>query len=47
MYLGIDVGTSCVKAVLVDDKDTVVDQASANLSVSRLHPLWSKQNAAD
>jgi xylulokinase len=47
MYLGIDVGTSCVKAVLVDDNDTVVDQASSDLSVERLHPLWSEQNAAD
>jgi xylulokinase len=47
MYLGIDVGTSCVKAVLVDDNDAVVDQASSDLNVSRLHPLWSEQNAAD
>ena len=47
MYLGIDVGTSCVKAVIVDDNDVVVDQASSDLSVSRLHPLWSEQNPAD
>jgi xylulokinase len=47
MYLGIDVGTSCVKAVLVDEHDTVVDQASAPLTISRLHPLWSEQHPAD
>ncbi|UVO53776.1 xylulokinase [Sphingomonas sp. SUN039] len=47
MYLGIDVGTSCVKAVLVDDDDAVVDQASATLAISRLHPLWSEQHPAD
>lgn len=47
MYLGIDVGTSCVKAVLVDDNNSVVDSASSDLSVSRLHPLWSEQNPAD
>ena len=47
MYLGIDVGTSCVKAVLVDEHDTVVDQASAPLTISRLHPLWSEQQPAD
>jgi xylulokinase len=47
MYLGIDVGTSSVKAVLVDDNGAVVDQASAPLAVSRPHPLWSEQNPAD
>ena len=47
MYLGIDIGTSSVKAVLVDDKDTVVEQASAPLNVSRPHAGWSEQNPAD
>ena len=47
MYLGIDVGTSCVKAVIVDDAGSVVDSASSNLSISRLHPLWSEQDPAD
>jgi xylulokinase len=47
MYMGIDVGTSAVKAALIDDTGTVVDQASAPLSVSRPHPLWSEQNPAD
>jgi xylulokinase len=39
MYLGIDVGTSCVKAVLIEGRDVVVDQASAPLAISRLNPL--------
>jgi len=39
MYLGLDIGTSGVKAVLVDDAQHVVDQASAPLSVSRPKPL--------
>src|SRR3954464_12777089 len=47
MYLGIDIGTSSVKAVIVDDRDTVVEQASAPLNVSRLQPGWSEQNPAD
>ena len=47
MYLGIDIGTSSVKAVIVDDKDTVVEQASAPLNVSRPHPGWSEQSPAD
>ena len=41
MYLGIDIGTSSVKAVIVDDKDTVVEQATAPLNVSRPNPGWS------
>lgn len=47
MYLGIDVGTSGVKAVLIDDGDAIVDQASAPLTVSRPRPLWSEQSPAD
>jgi xylulokinase len=47
MYLGIDVGTSSVKAILMDETGVVVDQASAALAVSRPHPLWSEQDPAD
>ncbi len=47
MYLGIDIGTSGVKAVLVDDSGAVIEQASAPLTVSRPHALWSEQDPAD
>ena len=47
MYLGIDIGTSAVKAAVVDDNGSVVDQASSALGVSRPHPLWSEQDPAD
>jgi xylulokinase len=47
MYLGIDIGTSSVKAILMDEAGRVVDQASAPLPVSRPHPLWSEQQPAD
>ena len=47
MYLGIDIGTSSVKAVIVDDNDAVVEQASAPLNVSRPQAGWSEQNPAD
>jgi xylulokinase len=47
MYLGIDIGTSAVKAVLSDAAGAVVDQASAALEVSRPQPLWSEQDPAD
>lgn len=46
MYLGLDIGTSGVKAVIVDDAQQMVDQATAPLSVSRPQPLWSEQNPA-
>ncbi len=47
MYLGIDIGTSGVKTILMDDSGAVVETANAALSVSRPHPLWSEQNPAD
>lgn len=47
MYLGIDIGTSSVKAVLMDEVGAVVEQASSPLSISRPHPLWSEQDPTD
>lgn len=44
MYLGIDVGTSGVKVVLMDDSNQVIEQETAELEVSRPQPLWSEQN---
>lgn len=47
MYLGIDLGTSGVKAALIDAKGRVANQASAPLAVSRPQTLWSEQNPDD
>jgi xylulokinase len=47
VFLGIDLGTSGVKAVLVDASDRVLAQATAPLAVSRPHPHWSEQDPAD
>lgn len=47
MYLGIDIGTSGVKAILVDEEQVIVDQATASLTVNRPKPLWSEQNPHD
>ena len=47
LYLGIDLGTSGVKAALCDDAGSFVAQAEAPLSVSRPHPLWSEQDPED
>lgn len=44
MYLGVDIGTSGVKAILMDDEGAVVAQATAALDISRPHPLWSEQD---
>jgi xylulokinase len=46
-YLGLDIGTSSVKALLVDADQKVVAEASPSLSVSRPHPLWSEQDPDD
>lgn len=47
MYLGIDLGTSCVKIIILDDDGQLIAQASSSLEVSRPQPLWSEQNPAD
>lgn len=47
MFLGIDIGTSGVKAVLIDDRGAIREQATAPLSVSRPHDLWSEQDPAE
>jgi xylulokinase len=44
MYLGIDVGTSAVKAVITSDAGRVCAQATAPIPVSRPFPLWSEQD---
>ncbi|SIQ30699.1 xylulokinase [Paracoccus thiocyanatus] len=47
MYLGIDLGTSGIKAMLVDETFATVGVAHAALTVSRPHPGWSEQAPAD
>ncbi|WP_313349901.1 xylulokinase [Paracoccus sp. (in: a-proteobacteria)] len=47
MYLGLDLGTSGIKAMLVDDGFATVGVAHAALTVSRPHPGWSEQAPAD
>ena len=44
MFLGIDIGTSGVKAVVLDDSGAVAGQGTAALTVQRPHPLWSEQD---
>lgn len=44
MYLGIDIGTSSVKAVVIDDAQRILGSQTATLEVSRPHPGWSEQD---
>jgi xylulokinase len=46
MYLGLDLGTSGLKAILVDGAERVVASVTMPLSVSRPHPGWSEQDPA-
>jgi len=46
MFIGIDFGTSSVKAVLIDVHQHVIDSASQALSVSRPQPGYSEQSPA-
>lgn len=43
MYLGIDLGTSEVKALVIDEKGETVATHSAPLTIQRLHLHWSEQ----
>ncbi len=47
MYLGIDLGTSGVKTLLLNETQDVMAEASSPLMVSRPQPLWSEQHPAD
>ena len=45
--LGIDVGTSGCKVLLIDESGKVLKQASAEYPLSVPQPLWSEQNPED
>jgi xylulokinase len=47
VFLGLDIGTSSIKAVLIDEGQSLLAEASVALSVSRPWPLWSEQDPAD
>ena len=44
MFLGLDLGTSAVKALLADADGNVVASRSAPLTVERPHHGWSEQD---
>lgn len=47
MYLGIDLGTSGLKLVLLDEKHKVHASADAPLTLQQPQPTWSEQDPAD
>ena len=47
MFLGIDLGTSGVKALLLDESGAIAGSASSPLEVQRPHPGWSEQSPED
>jgi xylulokinase len=47
MYLGLDLGTSGVKAMLVDGDQKIIGAGHGTLDVSRPHSGWSEQAPAD
>jgi xylulokinase len=46
MYLGLDLGTSGVKALIIDERQAIIGSANGALDVSRPHPGWSEQDPA-
>lgn len=47
MFIGLDLGTSGLKAILINDAQQVLAEATAPLTVSRLHDGWSEQAPSD
>ncbi|MBB6261918.1 xylulokinase [Paenochrobactrum gallinarii] len=47
MYLGLDMGTSAIKALLMREDQSVIASATAELSISRPKAGWSEQNPQD
>ncbi|MCT8330549.1 xylulokinase [Albidovulum sediminis] len=47
MFIGLDLGTSGLKGVLIDEAQRVLAEATAPLTVSRPQEGWSEQSPAD
>ncbi|HWD14446.1 xylulokinase [Pseudochrobactrum sp. sp1633] len=46
-YLGLDLGTSGLKALLIDENQTIIASAHTEIHVSRPHQSWSEQQPQD
>ncbi|MEM9268144.1 MAG: FGGY family carbohydrate kinase, partial [Pseudomonadota bacterium] len=47
MYLGLDLGTSGLKAIVIDEAQGIVAEAAAPLTVQRPQAGWSEQSPAE
>ena len=47
MFIGLDLGTSHLKGIVIDDAQNVCAEASVSLSLMRLKNGWSEQNPQD
>jgi xylulokinase len=47
MYLGLDLGTSGLKALIIDEQQHVIGSAAVSLKVSRPHAGWSEQSPTE
>lgn len=47
MFIGLDLGTSGVRAVLMDENQSMLASAEAHYDVTRPHIGWSEQNPQD
>ncbi len=47
MYLGLDLGTSGLRAILTTETGEVLSEAEASFGLTHLHAGWSEQNPAD
>lgn len=46
-YLGIDLGTSSSKVIIMDEHQNILASAHQTITVTRPHPGWSEQDPAD
>jgi xylulokinase len=47
MFIGLDLGTSGLKGILIDEAQRVLAEASSPLTVQRPHDGWSEQSPSD
>ena len=47
LFIGIDLGTSAVKLLLVDEQGAILNEVSREYPLSFPHPGWSEQEPAD
>ena len=47
LFLGIDIGTSATKTLLINEKGRILAESSADYPLYHPKPLWSEQDPDD